>query len=156
MYSLWREMALSPLKFLLRNIILAALFGGTDPSSYVRRRIFCETLRRMNRRPNPLPSHQRLLRQTDWKGKASLLLLANTLFIYLVDTWPVHLLGKKACLERVFKIQNRFYYRFYRGRALCFGYPKTPCLRAEDKLSYRADEQANSINWLEDTFFWYP
>jgi hypothetical protein len=25
--------------------------------------------------------------------------------------------------------------------ALCFGYPKTPCLRAEDKLSTRADKQ---------------
>jgi hypothetical protein len=29
--------------------------------------------------------------------------------------------------------------------ALCFGYPKTPCLRADGKLSSRADEQAKSF-----------
>jgi hypothetical protein len=28
--------------------------------------------------------------------------------------------------------------------ALCFGYPKTPCLRANGKLSFCADEQAIS------------
>jgi hypothetical protein len=34
--------------------------------------------------------------------------------------------------------------------ALCFGYPKTPCLRAEDKLSSSVDEQQhNSVkSWF--------
>jgi hypothetical protein len=38
--------------------------------------------------------------------------------------------------------------------ALCFGYPKTPCLRVEGKLSSRADEQAISLLGLSVDLIW--
>jgi hypothetical protein len=80
-------------------------------------------------------------------------------YIDISSRWTVNLLGKTACLERVFV--TCFF--FFQNRALlarplktdpmetvalCFGYRNHRVF--ELQLSSRADEQANCENWLDE------